>query len=81
MVDRLDNLTIDTAGTEEEAAEQMEAVLGMEVEETGKGEEGGDGNQGSLGALELLTQVAELSGTTPIDAHNGFNGLRRLSMM
>ena len=45
------NLTIETAGTEEEAAEQLEAVLGMEVEGTVEGEEGGDGTQRELGAL------------------------------
>ena len=32
MTDRLDNLNIETAGTEEEATEQMEAALEIEVE-------------------------------------------------
>ena len=32
----LNNLNIETKVTEEEAAEQLEAVLAMEVEETGK---------------------------------------------
>ena len=66
------NLTIKTAGTEEEAAEHLEAALGMEVEENGgKGdEEGGDGTQRELGALEFLTQGAEPSGTTVVDARN-----------
>ena len=49
----LNNLTIDMVGTEEEAAEHLEAALGMEVEEDGgsEGEEGGDGTQRALGAL------------------------------
>ena len=48
-------------GTEEEALERLEAVIGMEIKEKGEGEgeEGGDGNQGALGALEFLTQESE----------------------
>ena len=34
---RLNNLTIDTAGTEEESVELLEEALGMEVKETGEG--------------------------------------------
>ena len=44
-------------------------------------EEEGDGNQGALGALEFLTQDADLSGTTLIDSCNGFNELSFLIMM
>ena len=33
MADRLNNLTIETAGTEEEAAEGLAAFLEMEIEE------------------------------------------------
>ena len=77
----LNNLTINTVGTEEEAAEQLEAVLDMEMEEFGEGEEGGDGIQGALGALDLLTQDADPSGTTLVDARNVFYELSRLAMM
>ena len=45
------NLTIETAGTEEETAVQLEVALEMEVEETGEGEEGGDVTQRALGNL------------------------------
>ena len=79
------NLSIDTAGTEEEAAENLQEALEMETEEEvgnfAEGVEGGEGTQGSLGALEFLTQDAELSETTLIDARNGFNNLRRLAML
>ena len=75
VADRLDNLAIETAGTEEEVAEQMEAALGMEVEEEGEGEKGGDGTRRALGSLEFLPQDAKPSGTTLIDACNGFNKL------
>ena len=34
----INNLTIDTAGTEEEAAELIEEALEMEVKDTGEGE-------------------------------------------
>ena len=70
-------------GTEEEAAEVLEAVLGMEVEEDrdSEGEEGGDGTQRALGALEFLTQDSDPSGTTLVDSHNGFNDLSCLAMM
>ena len=49
----LRNLTIETAGTEEEAVENLEAALGMEVEENGEseGEELSDGTQRELGSL------------------------------
>ena len=78
----ISNLTIETAGTEEEAAEGLEAALEMEVEERGsEGEEGGGGNQWALEALESLTQEAEPSVTTVVDAHNGFNELSRLAMI
>ena len=47
------NLTIETAGTEEEVTEGLEAALGMEVDEDGEGEgeEGADGTHRSLGAI------------------------------
>ena len=71
------------AGTEEEATEQLTAALEMEVEEDrdGKGEEGGDGTERALGALVFLTQDAEPSGTTLVDARNGFNKLGRLVIL
>ena len=37
MAGLLNNLITETAGTEEEAAEHLEAALGMEAEETGEG--------------------------------------------
>ena len=82
----MDNLRIETAGTEEEAAEGLDAALAthdMEVEGDGgsEGEEGCGGTQRALEALELLTQDAEPSGTTLVDSRNGFNELRRLAML
>ena len=79
----MNNLIIETAGTEEEAAEGLAAALGMEVEEDmeSEGEEGGGGTQRALEALEFLTQEAEPSGTTLVDARNGFNKLSRLAML
>ena len=79
----LNNLTIGTTGTEDEAPEHLEAALGMELEADGgsEGEEGGDGTQSALGALEFLTQDAEPIGTTLVDASNGFNDLSRLKML
>ena len=58
-------------------------ALEMQVEEDKEceGGEGGGGNQRSLGALEFLTQEAELSGTTLVDARNGFNEMSRLAML
>ena len=84
----LNNLNIETGGTEEEAAEGLGAALGrasqdMEVEEDRGSEvedEGGDTQQ-ALGALEFLTQEAEPSGATLVDVRNGFNELSRLAML
>ena len=56
-------------------------MLEMEVEDTGEGEEGSEGTQRALGALEFLTQDADPSGTTLVDARNGFNNLSRLEML
>ena len=55
----------------------------MEVEEDrdSEVEEGGEGNQKSLRSLEFLNQDADPSGTTLIDARNGFNELSRLAML
>ena len=79
----INNLTIETAGTEEEATEQQTSALEMEFEEDRgtEGKEGGEGSSRELGALELLTQDAEPSGTTLVDARNGFNKLSRLAML
>ena len=55
----------------------------MEVVED-EGSEGGEGGGGTLRALEtleLLTQESEPSGTTLVDARNGFNELSRLAML
>ena len=84
----LNNLIIETAGTEEESAEGLKAALGMasqemEVEEDrgSEGEDLGGGTQRALGPLEFLTQEAEPSGTTLVDACNGFNELSCLAML
>ena len=59
----------------------------MEVEEDGADngvsevEEEGDGTSRALGALEFLTQDAEPSGTTLVDARIRFNELSRLAML
>ena len=42
---------------------------------------GGGGTQRGLEYLEFLTQEAEPSGTTLVDARNGFNELIRLAML
>ena len=60
-------------------------MQGMEVEE-GRGdlvvgEEGGDGTLRALGFLYFLTQYAEPSTTTLVDARNWFNELSRLEML
>ena len=59
----------------------LEAALGMKLEAKCKGEEGGEGTPRELRALEFLTQDAETSGTTLVDAHNGFKELIRLAML
>ena len=82
-----ERLTVETEGTEEEAEEILEEALNMEVDADGEGEgeeegeEEGVGNQGALGSLYFLTQDADPSGTTLVDAHNGFNELSRLAML
>ena len=55
----------------------------MEVEEDrgSEGEEEGGGTLRALGTLEFLTQEADLSGTTLVDARNGSNELSRLAML
>ena len=77
------NLNIDMAVTEEEAAEGLADALEMEVKEDrgSEGEDGGGGTQRALEAIEFLTQEADTSGTTLVDARNGFNKLSRLTML
>ena len=83
MLSGIHNLSIETWATEEETEEGLAEALGMEVEEyVGRDdEEGGGGTQWALEALEFLTQEAEPSGTTLVDARNGFNKLSRLAML
>ena len=81
VADCLNNIIIETTEIEEEAAERLENVMVMEVEDTGEGEEGGEGTKRTLGTLEFLTKDAELSGILLVDARNGFNELSRLEMM
>ena len=81
----MDDLTIETETTEEEATEGLEAAMEtqeMEVEGDGgsEGEEVGGGTQRALESLEFLTQDAEPSGTKLVDARNGFNELSRLAV-
>ena len=66
-----------------EAEEGLEAALGMKVEEVEgrEGKEEGGGTPRALEALEFLTKEAEPSGTTLVDARNGFNKLIRLAML
>ena len=79
------NLTMETTGAEKEVAEGLKAAFNMEMEAVSgdgvKDEEGGDETLNTLGYLELLTQDAEPSRTTLVDAHNGFNNLSRLEML
>ena len=78
-------LSIETAGTEEEAAEGLGEALEMDIKEEGEGE--GEGNKGGyetlrvLGALYFLTQEGEPSGATLVDARNGINKMRCLAML
>ena len=73
------------AGTEEEAAENLQEAMNMETEEEGGNvvevDEGGGGNQRALVALYFLTQNADPSGTTLVDSRNGFSELSRLEML
>ena len=46
-----------------------------------EGKEGGGGTQQSLEALELINQESGPSGTTLVDARNGFNELSCLVML
>ena len=75
----LNNLIMETTGTEKEAAEILEAVQEMEVEAVRgysvEGEEEGVEIQRVLGALEFITQDTDPSRTTLADYRNGFNKL------
>ena len=77
------NLNIETAATEEEAAEGLASVLAMEVKEDRgvEGEDKGGGTELALEVLEFLTQEADPSGTTLVNVCNGFNKLSRLAML
>ena len=78
---REESLMVDREETEKEAAEILEVALRMEVDGEGEGEEVGVGNLRSLGDIEFLTQDAEPSGITLVDAINSFNKMIRLEMM
>ena len=56
-------------------------LLGMVVDGKDEGEEGGDGTLRELGVIEFLNHEADPSGTTLVDARNGFNNLIRLAML
>ena len=85
MVEVLGILIKETAWTEEEVAEGLMAEPWMGIEEleeiNSEKEEEDEGTQRALGALEFLTQDAEPSGTTIVDACNGFNKMSRLTML
>ena len=85
IAETLDNLTIETAGNDDEveAAEDLKAALEIKVAEDGgnEGEEESDVTHRALGDLEFLTQDADPSRTTLVDACNGFNELNRLEML
>ena len=55
--------------------------MDVEVDRGSKGEEGCGGTQRELEALEFLTQETEPSGTTLVDARNGFNELSSFTML
>ena len=76
-------LNIETAGTEEEAAEGLAAAMETEMEKDrgSEGEDEGGGTLQALRALEFLTQEAKPSETTLVDARNRFNDLRRLAIL
>ena len=59
------------------------ATQEMKVKEDGgsEGEDEGGEIQRALEALEFLIQEAEPSGTTLVDARNGFNDLSRLEIL
>ena len=76
-----EQLTVETEGTEEGAAEILELALEMEVKEEVEGEEGNDETIRALGAIDFLTPEAELIVTTLVDACNGSNELSRLAML
>ena len=83
MAAQLNNLSIETVGTEDEAAKGIAAVIDMAFEEDrgSEGEEEVGGTQRALGSLEFLTQEADPSGTTLVDARTGSNELHRLAML
>ena len=83
MAGLFNNINIETAVTDEEAADGLEAALGIELEEDmdSEGKEGVEGTQWALVSLEFLTRDAEPSGTTLVDARNGFNELSHLAML
>ena len=53
----------------------------MEDDRASEVEDEGGGTQRALGALEFLTQEADQSGTTLVDARYGFKELSRLAML
>ena len=78
---REEGLTVETDGTEEAAAEILEAALEMEEDKDSKGEEVVSVNLRALRAIEFLTQEVEPSGTMLVDACNGFKYLSRFVIL
>ena len=78
---REEGLTVETDGTEEAAAEILEAALEMEEDKDSKGGEVVSVNLRALRAIEFLTQDAEPSGPILAGAHKGFNKLSHLEIL
>ena len=74
-----DGLILNTCVIEEGTAVNLETELEIGVEEEYKKE--GEGNLMALGGTRFLTKEAERSGTTLVNACNGFNDLSRLERL
>ena len=72
-------LAVETGGTEEAEALNMEATLEMEVD-GGEEVEGGETLM-ALGFIGLLKQEEEPVRTMLVDAHNGFNEISHLIIL
>ena len=76
-----EGMMVETEETDKEVADILEVSLGMVVDGEGEGEGVGTGTLRALGSIDFLTQDANPSGTTLVDARNGFNKMSRLEMM
>ena len=76
-----EGMMVETEETDKEVADILEVSLGMVVDGEGEGEGVGTGTLRALGSIDFLTQDANPSGTTLVDARNGFNKMSRLEML